>query len=67
MVFDYFSKERIQYILENLKTVLEEKTTPTWTGTQAEYTAQASQIADGTIVNITDDEEEITIAESEQF
>ena len=69
MVFDYFSKERIQYILENLKTVLEEKTTttPTWTGTQAEYTAQASQIADGTIVNITDDEEEIAIAESEQF
>lgn len=29
-----------------------------WTGTQAEYTAQASQIADGTLVNITDDEEQ---------
>ena len=28
-----------------------------WTGTQAEYTQQASQIADGTLVNITDDEE----------
>lgn len=30
-----------------------------WTGTQAEYTAQASQIADGTLVNITDDEENV--------
>lgn len=38
-----------------------------WTGTQAEYEAQASQIADGTLVNITDDEEEIAIAESENF
>lgn len=38
-----------------------------WTGTQAEYNAQASQIADGTLVNITDDEEEIAIAESENF
>lgn len=28
-----------------------------WTGTQAEYETQASQIADGTLVNITDDEE----------
>lgn len=27
-----------------------------WTGTQAEYTQQASQIEDGTLVNITDDE-----------
>lgn len=27
-----------------------------WTGTQAQYTAQASSIADGTLVNITDDE-----------
>lgn len=27
-----------------------------WTGTQAEYAQQASQIADGTLVNITDDE-----------
>ena len=30
-----------------------------WTGTQAEYEAQASQIADGTLVNITDDEQEV--------
>lgn len=27
-----------------------------WTGTQAEYAQQASQIEDGTLVNITDDE-----------
>lgn len=38
-----------------------------WTGTQAEYTQQASQIANGTLVNITDDEEELAIAESEEF
>ena len=30
--------------------------TPTWTGTQAEYDAAKSDIADGTIVNITDDD-----------
>ena len=30
--------------------------TPTWTGTQAEYDAAESDIADGTIVNITDDD-----------
>lgn len=30
-----------------------------WVGTQAEYEAQASQIADGTIVGITDDWEEV--------
>ena len=30
-----------------------------WTGTLAEYEAQASQIADGTQVNITDDEQEV--------
>lgn len=30
-----------------------------WTGTQAQYEAQASQIADGTLVNITDDEEHV--------
>lgn len=30
-----------------------------WTGTQAEYEAQASQIADGTLVTITDDEQEV--------
>ena len=28
-----------------------------WTGTQAEYTQQASQIEDGTLVNITDDDQ----------
>lgn len=66
MIFDYFTKRRVQYILENLKTVIDTKTT-TWSGTQAEYTQQASSIPDGTIVNITDDGEELTIAESEQF
>lgn len=30
-----------------------------WTGTKAEYEAQASQIEDGTQVNITDDEENV--------
>lgn len=30
-------------------------TTPVWTGTQAEYNQQSSQIDNGTIVNITDD------------
>lgn len=30
--------------------------TPTWTGTQAEYEVAKSDIADGTIVNITDDD-----------
>lgn len=30
--------------------------TPTWTGTQAEYEIAESDIADGTIVNITDDD-----------
>ena len=38
-----------------------------WTGTQAQYTQQASNIPNGTIVNITDDEEEIAIAENEEF
>lgn len=38
-----------------------------WTGTQAEYEAQASQIADGTLVNITDDEEEIAVAEYAEY
>ena len=32
-----------------------------WTGTMAEYEAQASQIADDTLVNITDDEGEIEV------
>lgn len=31
-----------------------------WTGTQAEYEAQASQIADDTVVLITDDEQEVS-------
>lgn len=35
-----------------------------WTGTQAEYEAQASQIADGTQVNITDDEIQSLIVSS---
>ena len=38
-----------------------------WTGTQAQYTAQASSIQDGTLVTITDDEFEIIYAESEDF
>lgn len=35
-----------------------------WTGTQSEYEAQASQIADGTQVNITDDEIQSLIVSS---
>lgn len=58
MSFDYFSKRRMQYILEKLKTIFDTKT-ETWTGTTAEYEAQASQIANGTIVNLTDDQENI--------
>lgn len=42
-------------------------TTEIWTGTQAEYEAQASQIADGTVVQITDDEKAITLIESEEI
>lgn len=38
-----------------------------WSGTEAEYEAQASQIADGTIVIITDDSEELQFAESVGF
>lgn len=41
-------------------------TTEIWTGTQAEYEAQASQIADGTVVQITDDEKAITFIEGEE-
>ena len=33
--------------------------TNTWTGTQAEYAAQAAGIPDGTIIDITDDEEAV--------
>ena len=33
--------------------------TNTWTGTQAEYAAQAAGIPDGTIIDITDDEESV--------
>ncbi len=42
-------------------------TTEIWTGTQAEYEAQASQIADGTVVQITDDEKAITFIEAEEI
>ena len=42
-------------------------TTKIWTGTQAEYEAQASQIADGTVVQITDDEKAITFIEGEEI
>lgn len=42
-------------------------TTPIWTGTEVEYEQQASQIANGTIVNIIGDSEEITVAERESF
>ena len=38
-----------------------------WTGTQAQYTAQASQIANGTLVTITDDEFDVVYAEQEDF
>lgn len=38
-----------------------------WSGTEAEYEAQASQIANGTIVIITDDTEELQFAESVGF
>lgn len=42
-------------------------TTEIWTGTQAEYEAQASQITDGTVVQITDDEKAITFIEAEEI
>lgn len=38
-----------------------------WTGTQSEYEQQSSQITDGTLVNITDDEADIVQAETEGF
>lgn len=47
------------YVLENTKQ------DNIWTGTQAEYEAQASQIPNGTIVQITDDEKSITFIEGQ--
>ena len=59
MSFDYFSKRRMQYILEKLKTIFDTKT-ETWTGTQAELAQQLSSIKNGTVINITDDDESLT-------
>ena len=59
MSFDYFSKRRMQYILEKLKTIFDTKT-ETWTGTQAELAQQLSSIKNGTVINITDDNESLT-------
>ena len=67
MSFDYFSKRRMQYFLEKIKDKLDLKENKIWTGTQAEYEAQASQIADGTVVQITDDEKAITFIEAEEI
>lgn len=55
------SDKRLKYLFENIGS------SDIWTGTLAEYAQQSSQIEDGTLVTITNDEFDIVYAEQEEF